>query len=270
MTRSAWLWSLAVTLTLGTLAYQRMTGPTNPLRGTVSLGGQEIRIKLIRSHGGAGDQPVRVVTADTALHAIVLWRRHPTNDAWTSIDLTRQGDTLSAVLPHQPPAGKLAYQLRLMHGVDEVLFPVEPAITRFKGAISAFVIIPHLICMFGGLLLLVRAGIGALAKEPKYPKWAKLGIVLFGLGGFFFGPWMQHMAFGDWWTGIPFGYDMTDNKTLIAAAAWLFALWKMRGGKAARGPVIAAALVTLAVFLIPHSIFGSQIDWSKAGPPTAP
>jgi hypothetical protein len=266
MTRSAWLWFLAVILTIGTLAYQRMTGPTYPLRGSVSLGGREIPLKLTRTHGGPGDQPVRVVTADTAVRGQVLWRRHPTNNDWRSVDLTRQGDTLSAVLPHQPPAGKLAYQLRLMRGVDEVIFPVEPAITRFKGSISTFVIIPHLICMFGGLLLLMRAGIGALTKEPKYPQWAKLGMVLFGLGGFFFGPWMQHMAFGDWWTGVPFGYDLTDNKTLIAAVAWLFALWRMRGGKAARGPVIAAAVITLAVFLIPHSAFGSQIDWGKAGP----
>ena len=267
MARRTWLWFLAVILTIGTLVYQRMTGPTYPLRGRVTLGGQVVTLKLTRSHGGPTDQPVRVVTADTAVRATMLWRRHPTHDTWTSVDLTRQGDTLAAVLPHQPPAGKLAYQLRVMRGIDEVLFPVEPAITRFKGDISAAVIIPHLLCMFGGLLLLLRAGIGALAREPKYPGWAKLGLVLFGLGGFAFGPWMQHQAFGDWWTGIPFGFDMTDNKTLIAAVAWLFALWKMRGGKEARGPVIAAALVTLAVFLIPHSVLGSQIVWSKAGPP---
>jgi hypothetical protein len=270
MTRSTWLWFLAVILTIGTLVYQRMTGPTYPLRGGVTFGGHEIRIKLVRSHGGTGDQPVRVVTADTAVRAMVLWRRHPTNETWTTVDLTRQGDTLSAVLPHQPPAGKLAYQLRLMRGLDEVLFPVEPAITRFKGDISAFIIIPHLICMFGGLMLLMRAGIGALAKESKYPRWATVGVVLFGLGGFVFGPWMQHQAFGPWWAGFPFGGDMTDNKTAVAMLAWLFALWRMRGGKQARGPVIAAALVTLAIFLIPHSVFGSQIDWSKAAPPTAP
>jgi hypothetical protein len=49
-------------------------------------------------------------------------------------------------------------------------------------------------------------------------------------------------------------------------AAWLFALWKLRGGKEARGPVIVATVITLVVFLIPHSVFGSQIDWSQAPP----
>jgi hypothetical protein len=270
MARSTALWFLAVILTIGTLVYQRMTGPTYPLRGGVTLGGREIRVKLIRSHGGAGDQPVAVVSADTGVTGSVQWRRYPSDQPWDTVRLERHGDTLVTALPHQPRAGKLAYQLRLSRGGERVVFPAEPAITRFKGDISAGVIIPHLICMFGGLLLLMRAGIGALGKEPKYPRWARLGIVLFGLGGFVFGPWMQHQAFGPWWAGFPFGGDMTDNKTAVAMLAWLFALWKLRGGKEARGPVIAAALVTLAVFLIPHSVFGSQIDWSKAGPPPTP
>jgi len=264
--RSKPLWTLAVVLTLGTLVYQRLTGPTYPLRGQVTIGGQVVKLKLTRSHGGPTDQPVRIVAPDTAVYATMLWRRHPTEDTWTAVDLTRQGDTLSAVLPHQPPAGKLAYQLRLMRGADEVLFPAEPAITRFKGDSSAAIIIPHLLCMFGGLLMLMRAGIGALAKEPKYPRWATVGIVLFGLGGFVFGPWMQHQAFGPWWAGFPFGTDMTDNKTAVAMLAWLFALWRLRGGRDARGPVIAATLITLAVFLIPHSVFGSEIDWSAGAP----
>jgi hypothetical protein len=267
MARSKWLWLLAGALTVGTLVYQRMTGPTYPLRGHVALGGKEVRIKLLRTLGGAGDLPVRVISADTAINGSVRWKRYPSADRWDTLVLERHGDTLAAALPHQPPAGKLAYQLRLVRGGEREVFPAAPAVARFKGDISALVIIPHLICMFGGLLLLMRAGIGALAQEAKYPRWARVGIVLFGLGGFLFGPWMQLMAFGEWWTGIPFGWDMTDNKTLIAAVAWLYVLWKMRGGKGARGPVIAAALVTLAVFLVPHSVFGSQIDWSQAAPP---
>lgn len=267
MSRSTGLWALAAVLTIFTLVWQRMTGPTYPLRGRVVLGGQRLALRLARSHGGPGDQPIRVLAPDTAITGSVQWKRYPSADAWDTLPLVRHGDTLVAALPHEPPAGKLAYQLRLGRGGEREVFPAEPAITRFKGDISAAVIIPHLLCMFGGLLLLLRAGIGALAREPKYRKWAQVGTVLFLLGGFVFGPWMQHQAFGDWWTGVPFGWDLTDNKTLIALLAWLFALWKLRGGKEARGPVVAAALVTLAVFLVPHSLFGSQIDWSKAAGP---
>jgi hypothetical protein len=267
MTRSKWLWSLAIILTVFSLVWQRMTGPTYPLRGHVVLGGQRLALRLARSHGGPGDQPVRVVATDPAVAGSLQWKRYPSADAWDTLPLVRHGDTLVAALPHQPEAGKLAYQLRLARGGERAIFPEQPAITRFKGDISAYVIIPHLLCMFGGMLLLMRAGLGALAREPKYRKWARVGTAVFVVGGFAFGPWMQHQAFGDWWEGAPFGWDLTDNKTLIALVAWLFALWKLRGGREARGAVVSAAVVTLAVFLIPHSVFGSQIDWSKTRGP---
>ncbi len=263
MKRSPWLWPLAGIITVGLLVYQRTTGPTYPLRGRVTVGGRTIALRLARSHGGVTDQPVRVVAPDTAVHAQLRWRRFPTSDPWDTVAFQRRGDTLVAALPHEPPAGKLAYQLRLTRQGERVVFPAEPAITRFKGSISAAVVIAHLLCLFGGMVLLMRGGLGALAREGTYPKHARLGLLLFGLGAFVFGPWMQYQAFGQWWTGVPFGWDATDNKALIVAVAWAVALWRLRGGRPARGAVIGAALVTLAAFLVPHSVFGSELDWSR-------
>ncbi len=262
-----WLWTPAVIVTLGLLVYQRTTGPTYPLRGRVTLGGRTIALTLTRSHSGSTDPPVRIVAPDTAVRAEMRWRRFPTSDAWDTVALDRRGDTLATALPHQPPAAKVAYQLRLTRQGERVVFPEEPAITRFKGDISAPVIIAHLLCIFGGLMLQMRSGLGAMANDATYPRQARLGLLLFGLGAFVFGPWMQYQAFSQWWTGVPYGWDLTDNKALIAAVAWVVALWRLRGGRPARGAVIGAALVTLVAFLIPHSLFGSEFDWSRATPP---
>jgi hypothetical protein len=74
---------------------------------------------------------------------------------------------------------------------------------------------------------------------------------------------MQKFAFGVAWSGFPLGMDLTDNKTLIAFLFWIAALVAGRKGKAARPFVIAASLVTLLIFLVPHSLFGSELDYSK-------
>jgi hypothetical protein len=133
-------------------------------------------------------------------------------------------------------------------------------VTRFKDPVSLYVLIPHVLAMFLGMLWSTRAGLAAVTGGPtRTLTWTTLALL--AVGGFVLGPWMQHQAFGEWWTGVPFGFDLTDNKTLIAIAAWAIAAWLVRSGSPARVAVALAALVTLIVFAIPHSVWGTQIDW---------
>ena len=257
------LWLFALLLTLASAVFQRRTGPTHPVRGTATLGGEEVRFRLLRSHGGEGDQPIVVRVADRAVTGSVAWRRYPTRDAFTMLPMVRDGETLRAALPHQPPAGKLEYQVRLARDGETALFPERPAITRFKGAVSPVVLVPHIVAMFGGMLVANAAGLLALRGEKRLFGISVVALVLLALGGLILGPLVQKAAFGAYWTGWPFGTDLTDNKTAVAVLAWAVAAFRSRGGRDARLAVGIAALVTLAIFLVPHSAWGSQIDWSK-------
>jgi hypothetical protein len=84
-------------------------------------------------------------------------------------------------------------------------------------------------------------------------------LILLGLGGMILGPAVQYYAFGDAWTGIPFAWDLTDNKTLLAFVFWILAV-VMNIKKERPAYVILASLVMLAIYSIPHSMFGSQLD----------
>jgi hypothetical protein len=77
---------------------------------------------------------------------------------------------------------------------------------------------------------------------------------------------MQYYGFGVLWTGFPVGHDLTDNKTLVAMIGWIIALFMVRKGKPARGWILAASVLLLVVFLIPHSLFGSELDYTKLAP----
>jgi hypothetical protein len=246
------------------LPAQRMSGPTYPARGHVVLGGQEIRLRLTRSHGGAGDQPVRVDAPDPAVTGTVAFRRYPTKDAWTFLPMARDGNALAAALPYQPPAGKLAYQVRLSRGAETVLFPPRPAVTRFKGDVPAAILIPHVAAMFLAMLFSTAAGLAALTPGAPVRRLTLITMALIALGGFLLGPLVQKAAFGEYWTGVPWGWDLTDNKTLVAGVFWAAALIGQRGGRDSRRAVALAALATLVVFAIPHSTWGSEIRWEVA------
>jgi hypothetical protein len=110
------------------------------------------------------------------------------------------------------------------------------------------------------MLFSTRAGLAALAGgRARWLVWWTC--TLFLVGGFVLGPAVQKQAFGEWWAGVPYGWDLTDNKTLLVGIAWGWAAWAMRRGREARGAIVAAALVTLVVFAIPHSVWGSEIKW---------
>ena len=83
MKNRRWLWVTAVVITLASAVYQRMSGPTYPVRGSVTLGGEAIALRLTRTHPGAGDQPVVLKVPDAAVTGHVAWRRYPTGGSRT-------------------------------------------------------------------------------------------------------------------------------------------------------------------------------------------
>jgi hypothetical protein len=103
----------------------------------------------------------------------------------------------------------------------------------------------------------------ALGREGRTRKYALWTVILLFVGGFILGPLIQKLSFGAWWTGFPLGFDLTDNKTLIAFLGWLVALLVGGKGRNARWFVLAAAVLMLVVYLIPHSLLGSELDYTK-------
>ncbi len=260
MRRSTVWWVLALLLTLAAAVWQEVTGPTFPIRTRVTLGGQVFPVKLVRSWS-TGDQPIEIAIDDPDVHGRVRWRRYPSGESWQVQPLQRSADVLRTSLPHQPPAGKLEYQVELARADQRIILPERPAVTRFKGEVSAAILVPHIFAMFLGMLFSARAGLEALVKGPHRRSLTTVALGLLLVGGFVLGPLVQKAAFDAYWTGVPWGWDLTDNKTLIAVAAWLVAAWNVYRRPAARWSVVFAALVTLAVFAIPNSVWGSEIKW---------
>ena len=286
MARSTLLWILALLITLGSAYYQRKTGPTYPVSGDVIVGSAEVHYSLTRTHGGDGDQPVPFHILSGEVVGEIVFKRYKTDDAWSRLPLRSHGDTLTGYLPHQPPAGKLEYFVELESGDALVRVPdKETVVTRFKGGVPLGVLIPHVIAMFLAMFISTRVGLEAFRREGRPRTLVIVTLVLLAIGGLILGPIVQKYAFGAYWTGFPWGTDLTDNKTLIAFIAWLVALWAiwkpdvLRAQPMRRWFVLAAAIVMLLVYLIPHSMMGSEIDYKEmdrqkalehAAHPTAP
>lgn len=271
------LWVVAVGVMLTAAVYQRRTGPTYPFRGDLVVAGDTARFRLIRSEETVRDAQVRVpVPAGVDVAGTLHFRRYPTDDPFTAVPMRRSGDTLTALLPAQPAAGKLEYRVEIAgaHGVVRIPGDYsaneETVIIRFKDPVPIGVLIPHVLFMFFAILVGVRAGLAAGVGRADYRRYAWTALVLMSIGGMILGPIVQKHAFGAYWTGWPHGYDLTDNKTLIMWLVWVIACAVLGLAtksavreKAGRAVVIVGTLVMLAVYLVPHSFRGSELDYSQ-------
>lgn len=254
------IWIIAVVVTIATVIYQRKTGPTYPVDATVEISGNVIETELPRSHGGETDCEIRIPVPDQSTEGIITFKRYPTSDPHDTLAFQRQESELVAFLPHQPPAGKLEYNIILEHNGIEHALNETPVVIRFKGAVPAGVLIPHILFIFIAELLSLVAGLYAIFKLSRYKLYSLLTIIFLVAGGFVLGPVIQKFAFGAYWTGFPFGQDLTDNKVLFAMIFWIIAV-VMNIKKDRPGLVILASAVFFLVNLIPHSMFGSEMDY---------
>ncbi|MFI5174378.1 MAG: hypothetical protein ACHQKY_05945 [Terriglobia bacterium] len=263
MKRSTVAYLVALLITLAAAYYQRVTGPTYPAKGKVTLDGQSYSYRLPRSYDGPDDCEVRLKQLDPSIQGRLSFRRLGAGEAWRSVSMLREKGDLIGTLPHQPPAGKMEYTIALSSPAGkQIIGGDSPIKIRFRGVVPLTILIPHVTCMFLAMWASTAAGLKAVRNMAGYKTIAWLTVAFLVLGGMILGPMVQHHAFGEYWTGVPFGYDLTDNKTLIALVGWLLALlanWK----KERTGAIIAAAVLLLVVYSIPHSVLGSHLDYSS-------
>ena len=273
------LWILAFLLMLGAGVYQRLTGPTHPMRVSIEVAGESVTYRLVRAAWTDEQARIELPAVPGVEGGVVSWRRYPTRELWSEQPLARDGENWIAMLPIKPAAGKLEYSIDLSVEGSDVRLPEAErgnAILRYRDPVPLGVLIPHIFFMFFAVLIAWRAGLAALVHPFGLRRLAWWALGLFTVGGMILGPIVQNYAFGEYWTGIPFGWDLTDNKTLVMWLAWLVAALVLervarrdaggtvasdRSGGGVRALVLVASVVTVFVYLIPHSVQGSELDY---------
>ncbi|MEI6089230.1 MAG: hypothetical protein WCR42_02150 [bacterium] len=257
------LWIAAFGFMLVFVVYQRLTGPTHPALGHVELAGETVKYRLLRSWGKHSDAEIIIKVPNGNISGTFHFRRFKSFDKWTETQMQKSGEYLIAFIPHQPPAGKVMYNIRLHSGKESALLRPEPVILRYTGVVPPYILWPHIILMFLAMVFAIRALIEAFLMRSNIFNLTFLTFIMFLIGGLILGPIVQKYAFDAYWTGWPLGHDLTDNKVLVSFILWAVALFKTWKNPKHRAWVIIAGLGLIAVYLIPHSVLGSEIDFTK-------
>ena len=278
--KSTLYWILAVIITLSAAYYQRKTGPTYPRQIDIVANGMEYNLKLTRSIEISDSNYIKLAIKDSTVKARLFYKRLQVDEPYRTVDFIYEEHPvhsfimnnifkinteigLFAYVPAQPPAGKIEYYFEITDDNGRnTYFQNEPIIIRFKGAVPSEILTPHIIIMFIAMLLSTLTGLMAIGKHKSYRRWGIWTFITLIIGGMILGPMVQYHAFGQAWTGVPFGWDLTDNKTLIAVIFWALAVF---GNRKKKRPLltILASFILLLVYTIPHSLLGSELDYES-------
>ena len=270
------MWVLALLVTGASLLWQDQTGPTYPLSGTIQTAKGPVNFEFLRSETIGTDLKVLLLDpVPQGVTASVRFRRYTSGEQWRELPLThgtfefsRRGSVsnvtgLGAKLPSlHERAGKYEYFVDISDG-SGAPFSVtgdKAILARYKGGVPMAVLAIHILVIFLAMLFAIRATLEAIIDgDYTWMLWATL--IAFFLGAFVLGPLVQWYAFRVWWSGFPLGGDWTDNKVVVELLAWIVAVAMNWGKRRNRWVVVGAGLVTLAVYFIPHSIFGSEYHY---------
>ncbi len=261
----------ALALTILMLGIARRISTRHTTDYSIEAGDITLSHRTVTEDFGVGPKINIGASSTEGLKAVVYYSRVE-GGPYTADSLSRVADEFSTTLPILEKGSKWYYHVKVYQSENEIAkFPpgVDQFI-KFKGHVPAYILIPHIFCMFAiiffGLLTVFSSisivrGKTDIRQSVRYLLWT---VIFAFIGGFPLGYLVAYLAFGQGWTGIPIGLDITDNKTVILFLFWLVTFILARRGlksermaiskKAYMSLVLASLIVTFIAFVIPHSI----------------
>lgn len=251
---------IAVVLTLISIVYQRISGPNYPFKFKIQGISEIYNLKLPKTETTDNLFNLNFEIPDTSVSGVLAFRRYPTNEEYAFVPLQRDGSNLSFSAPSLPSAGKYEYYVIFdLAGKKIPIREEKPMIIRFNDPVPDKILISHVFFMVLASFFSMMVTLLTIRKHPSFKKYGLIAFAALTVGGMILGPIVQKFAFGEYWTGIPNGWDLTDNKTLIVWASYLIAAI-LNVKKDRPTPYLIASILFILINLIPHSMFGSELD----------
>jgi hypothetical protein len=268
---------IALLCTLVLLGAARRLTSGKPRDVHVEDGDVVLSFRTVTEHFGPGQPYLKVRLEAPSGSRIMLHYVTPDDPSVQKRGLVPIGNKqYSMYLPIRGIGSRVKYAFSLTRPDGSVVRVPEGEkyyVLKFKGKASGWAIAAHVVFMFGAFFFMTYALLGAIGILRKSEgKRRAVGAARWALLFTFIGTWplgllLNWQTFGVLWEGYPFGRDVTDNKTQIVFVFWLVSLLLVRGSLMGRGEerdrlgpkgfawaIVASFAVSLALYLLPHSL----------------
>ncbi len=228
--------------------------------------------------GPAGEKPFLTVKASSPHGVTAVNVNLKKEDGVKVIEGIRVGDTnwWAAELPTDEIGVRSYFYIKAYDGAGNELVLPESAGNESAGKYSYYkyrhegkpwfwALWLHVLLMVIAILFFIHAVYFALVTvmgdENRFKELVcstHAGVLAFFITGFPLGWIIEKQVLGNYWEGIPFGWDITDSKTLFIFIFWLIPLFIRRKSprktRKFAWAVLSAGVFTILMYMIPHSL----------------
>ena len=269
---------ISIVLTLLLLAAARRLTSGKPV--DLMSEGQGLRVyhRTVTEMVGPGQPSLKARIEPVQRAALVVrWISPPSSEIQARGMWEIEKGIYEARLPEFEKGTKINYRITASNVEGtKVRVPGDPekfGVLTYKGKASNLVVGAHILFMFGAFFFMVMSFLAAIdilrGREDKRNavRAARWVLASSFIGGWPLGFFLNYQTFGTLWEGFPFGYDVTDNKTQVIFILWLLSLLLAWGSFIGKGEekdrlgrkafalsIVACFVLSLALFILPHSI----------------
>ena len=217
----------------------------------------------------------------------VFYKKVRTEEFKKSVMLrTKDGSTYADYLPGLSKGERWFYYIEAEDTTGNILSIPERVkeeerqinfYVTFEGTADRILFISHIVLAITAVILWIHSvfyAVNYLITKERHNIRLAFCSVLYGTTSFFVfafpvGGYIAHQVFGQAWSGAPFGWDITDNKSLITFLYYVILIYLMKGEfyelEVGKGNVISdnnfsylvilGIILTIVVYNIPHSYF---------------
>ncbi len=269
---------ISVVLTLLVLAAARRLTSGKPEDLVSEAPGLKVYHRTVTEQVGPGQPCLKARIEPVQKAALVIrWMQPPSTEIQGRTMFEIRPGVYEGCLPPMEKGTKFTYWIAVRN-VEQTTarVPADDAkfgVLKYKGEASPVVIVAHVVFMFAAFFFMVMSALSAVdilrgrADKKRAVRAARWVLATSFIGGWPLGFVLNYQTFGPLWEGFPFGYDITDNKTQVIFVLWLVSMLLAWGSFTGTGEgkdrlgrrafaiaIVACFLVSLALFILPHSI----------------
>ena len=269
---------ISIVLTLLLLAAARRLSVGRPADLVSGEEGLRVYHRTVTEMVGPGQPCVRArIEPAGQVAPVVRWISPPSVEVQARDMRPIEPGVYEACFPEREKGMKIEYWITASNaGGAEVRVPENAGkfvVLTYKGKASNLVVVAHVLFMFAAFFFMVMSFLAAIdILRGREDKKNAVRAARWVLATSFIGCWplgfiLNYQTFGPLWEGFPFGYDITDNKTQVIFILWLVCMLLAWGSFIGKGEerdrlgrrafalaIVASFAVSLALFILPHSL----------------